>query len=370
MAMGYRLVPRFAGRPLRLPWSTIPVLVLLCAGLTLRTVAQPLLDLPGMRALLLAGALAEAAAAVLFCAAVIATLAPGSGGFAPAPLLMLGALGFAAQATLGLVLLAMIPTGDLALPAARDRALLSVQFSAFLLPFVLGVASRALPSFFKYRAAEPRLTWAIAGALGAGAALQATAARPLAAVVAARLEAAGGLLVATGALGGAALTGVWRPPERLRTSARDSALLLRTAFAWLAVAALWLGVISTPALLTGRPAPAAHIDGIRHTLALGVVTTLILGMGQLVLPWLAMRRPRRGGGGRANGRALWALLLVATALRVAGALLEGRAAPEVRYGMMGLAGLLGFIAVAWFATSILRAARVRPPEIPLHLRPE
>lgn len=366
--MGFRLVPRFAGEPLRFPAVTLPALVLLAAGLTGRAVAQPWLDVPGMRLLLAAAALAELAGAALFAASVVATLRPVLGTFAPAPLLVLGAAGFVAQALLGLRWLLPLTADAPSIPANRDAALLSLQFFAFLLPFVLGVSLRALPVFFKRAAPSPRRLQLLAAALGLGAVLHAGAALLVEGAAGVRLQQAGALLIAAAVAAAIACTGVWRAPERLRPSARRAALLIQTAYLWLAVAAASMAVSAVPALVRGRAVPPYQVDAMRHVLALGVFSTLIMGMAQLVLPWLAMRR-QRPSAIRIETWTLWALLVGATALRAAGALLEGEGAGAGRFGVMAAGGALGIVAVALFAVSVLRAARTPPPEIPVITRP-
>jgi hypothetical protein len=129
---------------------------------------------------------------------------------------------------------------------------------------------------------------------------------------------------------------------------------------------LWLAVDAALALRSGLPAPPAHADAIRHLLALGTFTTLVFGMGQLVLPWLAMRR-QRPTTTRVETWTLWLLITAATALRVTGAVLEARGVGAVRYWPMAAGGVLALTAVGLFALTVLRAARTRPPEIPLQV---
>jgi hypothetical protein len=172
----------------------------------------------------------------------------------------------------------------------------------------------------------------------------------------------GGLLIAVAVIAGVAGTGVWRAPERLRASARPAALLIRTAFAWLLVAALALAWLSGAALSRSEPVSRQYDDAVRHVLALGVFSTLIMGMALLVLPWLAMRRQRQGAG-RREAWILWVLLSGATILRVTGAMLNGGSGTD-RFWVMAAGGVLAILAVTYFAATVWRAARQRP-EIPL-----
>lgn len=364
--MAFRLVPRFAGRPLRFPGVTPAVLALLAAGLLARAVAQPTLELPGMRILLLAGAAAELAGAALAALALGATLLPVAATLPAAPFLLLSTAGFIAQALLALWWLTGLRPDYPALAADRDTALLAVQFYGFVLPAVLGVSLRSLPVFFRRPPVPARRAWLIAGGLALGTLIDASARLLFEGIAAVRIQQIGVLLIAAATAAAIAHTGVWRAPERLRPSARAAAILIQTAYVWLAGAMLWLAVDAALALRSGLPAPPAHADAIRHLLALGTFTTLVFGMGQLVLPWLAMRR-QRPTTTRVETWTLWLLITAATALRVTGAVLEARGVGAVRYWPMAAGGVLALTAVGLFALTVLRAARTRPPEIPLQV---
>jgi uncharacterized protein involved in response to NO len=364
VGMAFRMAPRFAGQPLRFARLTPPTLALLLAGLLGRTVAQPWVDLPGMRILLTASVLAELAGALVFATILITTLRPVMRTVAPAPLFMLGAAGLAVQALLGVLWIPGVDAGAPAIPMNRNEVLLAVQFYVFVLPFVLGVMSRALPTFFKHASPTPARTTMIALALIAGTACLAASELDAAGT---RVTAAGLLLLAGALAAGVAMTGAWRKAERLRPSARHVALLLRSALVWLALSAALLAVTGIEALWTGdRPAPY-RADAVRHMLALGGFSMLVTGMSQLVLPWLAMRR-QRGRTAVIETWTLWGLFNAAVLLRVAGPLMESRGAGSERFWPEAAAGVLGIIAVGFFASTILRAARPHAPEIPVHVR--
>jgi len=365
--MAFRLAPRFAGRPLRFASVTPVALALLATGLLARALAQPALDLPGMRPLLLAGATAELAGALLVALALGATLLPVVTTLPAAPLLLLSAAGFVVQALLALWWLTGLQSDYPALAADRDAALLAVQFYGFVLPAVLGVSLRSLPVFFRQPPVPAWRAWLVVAGLALGVAVHAVA--PVLATVSpteVRAQGAGALLIVLATALAVAHTGVWRAPERLRPSARAAALLIQTAYVWLTAAMVWLALDAILALRSGRPLPPAHADAIRHMLALGTFTTLIVGMGQLVLPWLAMRR-QRPTTTRAETWTLWLLLTAATVFRVAGALLETRGIGAARYWPMAVGGVLALTAVALFALTLLRDARPRPPEIPMQV---
>lgn len=366
--MAFRLAPRFAGRPLRFPGVTPAVLILLAAGLLARAVAQPALALPGMRALLLAGAAAELAAAALAALALGSTLLPAALTLPAAPRLLLSGAGFSIQALLALWWLPGLQPDYPALAPDRDAALLAVQFYGFVLPAVLGVSLRSLPVFFRRPPVPVRRAWLIAGVLALGTVLHAFARLLSDGAGAVRGQQFGALLIAAATAIAIAHTGVWRLPERLRPSARAAAVLIQTAYAWLAAAMLWLAADAAFALRSGLPVPPAHADAIRHLLALGVFTTLVFGMGQLVLPWFAMRR-QRPATTRGETWTLWLLITGATGLRVGGALLEEtRSVGAVPYWLMAAGGVLALTAVAFFALTLLHAARTRLPAIPVQVK--
>jgi uncharacterized protein involved in response to NO len=362
LGMAFRLMPRFAGRPLRFASVTPAVLVLILAGLLGRTAAQPWLDTPGMHLLLACSTLAELAGALLFAAIVFATVAPAIRTLPVAPLFLLGALGFAVQAALGALWLSDLTPALPIVPGERDGVLLGLQFYAFLLPFVLAVSLRSLPAFFKWRTARAAETWLLAGLLAAGSLCYAGPALLGSGLEGERIQQIGALSIAAAMIGAFVEAGIWRQPLGLRPSARHSVLLLRTAYIWMALAACLLAWSGARALLTGDPVSSYAQDAIRHMLALGLFSTLIAGMAQLVLPWLAQRR-QRPGSAAAETLLLWSLFTLAAILRVSGALLAGAGAGGGRYWLIAASGMAGITAVIVLGLTILRAARQGPAAI-------
>ncbi len=359
IGMVLRLAPRFAGRPLRFAALTPVILALMLFALLGRALAQPWLDQPGLYAVLVAAAVAELVAALFFAAAVVATVVPAARTLPVAPLFLLGALGFLAQAVLGAIWLpALTPSLPLVAPD-RDEVLLRLQFYGFLLPFVFAVALRALPSFFKHRLPRARELWLIAMLLAAGVALSAVA-LSLGASLAARLQAAGDLLVVAAVAGALLETGVWRQPLGLRLSARHATLLVRTVCVWLLLATALLAVDSVAALLQPESAAVIPAGAVRHMLALGVFSTMIAGMAPLMLPWLAQRR-QQGYRAARETYVLWSLFTAATILRVSGALIGGS---RVSTWVIAVSGVLGISAVLVLGITVLRAARSVAPTVP------
>jgi uncharacterized protein involved in response to NO len=365
--MSLRLAPRFAGRPLRFAALTAPALALLLFGVLGRALAQPLVEDPAMRGILFVSVLAECVGAVLVALSLIATLAPAAGTLAPAPFLMLGAIGMVSQAVLGTLWLPDLSGDQPFVAANRNDVLLGIQFFAFVLPFVLGVSLRALPVFFARPAPSVRSAWVTALVLGAGTAAYAGGAYALEGAGGVRIQGVGAISIAVAIAAVLVQTGTWRQPERLRTSARHTALLIRTASAWLALVALALMLTGVQSVFVGTPVLPGDADAIRHALAIGVFTTMLAGMAYLMLPWLAMRRMKPAAL-RRETLTLWALLTLATVLRVGGALLEDGGVGADRYWPMAAGGVLALSAIGLLASIVMRAARPETPEIVLHER--
>lgn len=183
--------------------------------------------------------------------------------------------------------------------------------------------------------------------------------------VAVRSQQAGAVLIAAAMIGAFLETGVWKRPQGLRPSARHTTLLLRTALLWMLLAAGLLGFSAVSALPGNQRVAAYQADAVRHMLALGLFSTLIAGMAQLVLPALAQRRLRPARA-KLETWVLWGLFTLAATLRASGALLEGGGVGSDRYWLITLSGLLGITAVGYLGFTVLRAARTPPPEILLH----
>ena len=98
-------------------------------------------------------------------------------------------------------------------------------------------------------------------------------------------------LVGIGLLLALATLGIFRgAPHRLRVSVRRNMRFVRSAYAWLALAAVLQVYFGARALMDSALVPSLETDAIRHFIALGFLTTVIVGMAFLVMPALAMRR--------------------------------------------------------------------------------
>lgn len=372
MGMGFRLVPRFTGVRVR-PGALVPLtFALMGSGLLLRAVAQPFADERPLAALFVAAAALEAAAALTFSVAILRCLASGRREqFLYSPFFAAGAVWVAVAAVLTLAFVAdaardSTPT----IAVLRSTSITFLQLYGFIFMFIFAVSLRTFPIFFERRPAQPQLTlaaWALANA-GVAAYAAALIWKSYDHSADVRLLQTVAFLVVGAAL--VALLALLRvfegKPHRLRISARRSMRFIRSAYAWLLVTAALQVFFSTRALLDERPPTHFQIDAVRHFLALGFVTTMIIGMALLVLPRLAMRRAYAQPA-RIVVPVMLILLHGATAARGVGSLLVDEARIETGFWTMSAGGVAAMLAMAVFAAYLLWPSR--PPEIPVSVRP-
>ena len=360
VGMGYRLLPRFAGRTLAYPRLVPPTFWLLVGGVILRAVAQPVGDIGAFSALLGASGWIELAGIGCFALNVVATAWPATRAGEPYALFFTaGAIWFAVQAALGAAWLTELAVdGRSVLPGDRDGALIFLQLFGVHLMFIFGVGLRAFPTFFGADVPNRRAL------LAAYALLQATLLTTLAAglldVGATRrpwlLEDLGLLGLGFGLIWTTSFTGAWRRPTRIRPASRAAAFTLQPAMGWLAIAALLLIAFAVRGLAREAPPTGAQMDAIRHIVAVGVVLMTIVGMAQLVLPEFAGER--LVGRQRAwRGIGFGVLLSIAAALRAGARLFEEQLPGETDQWMMALAGTIALGVIAAFAWLYVRGVR-------------
>jgi hypothetical protein len=359
MGMAFRLMPRFSGRPLTFPLAAWVSWAALVSSLLLRLAAQP----AGGGSLRDVGLIASGSLGVLsgtaFALVVASTLVhPHSRAGATGYFFVLGCVAFLFQALLNLTLLVLtVQRGEIALRPRETAGLFHLQFYGFVMMFILGVASRAVPTFSGLPRPERSakvLALALATAVGTYvfAALWAAFATRSAGIN--RLEAVA--FASLGPIFWAAvwLVGIFRPAaNRLRPASQPQIWFVRSAFLWLALAggmALYYGV---PAALDGTPIDYYGSDALRHIVGLGVASVMIVGMAILVLPEFAVRRMQKRSEGLPPLLIL-ALLNVAAALRVGTAMAAPHWLSTDRYWPMAIAGVLAWVAVSLFAMLFVR----------------
>jgi uncharacterized protein involved in response to NO len=359
MGMAYRLAPRFAGAT---PVPTVPVLASFgatFAGLLIRTVGQPFLPAEAARLLLPLSAGLELIGGVIFAFVLLPRLRRSLlQGSAFAPYMTVMVLWLLLAKGLALAWLWRSTWGAVALvPFDRQQTLYDLELVGFVLSAVIGVSLRSVVIFFGRQPPRPRLVWSFWTLLQLGLAIYAVASvwesyRPVAGL--GEAQAAGRLLMGLGLIVPALYSAFWRPPLRLRASARRPGTLVRLGMAWLAAGGLLMVALAGQSLARGGAVAYNQVDAVRHLLAVGTVTTMIIGMGYLVMPAFAMARQT---GLLYHGSLTLALLALptATALRVAGGWSLGHLA--VADHLTAGAGILAWLAVAAFALSLARALR-------------
>ena len=374
MGMAYRLMPRFSGRPLQFRGLVWASWVALLAALVLRLTAQPAGEGLWQRSALVASGALVVVAAGAFALIVLATLLHrNSRAGATAYFFVLGAIAFLAQAGMSLALLVlMAQRGQETVRPLEAAGLLHLQFYGFIVMFILGVASRAVPTFSglprpELQAKALALALAVVVVAFVVAALWVAAGARDAALY--RLE--GGAFAALGPLflAAAYIVGIFRPAaNRLGAASRQHIWFIRSAFGWLLIAGGLAAYYGVRAAAGGTPISPYGIDALRHTVGVGVASSMIVGMAMLVLPEFAIRRMRHPSE-RALPLAILALLNGATALRVAAAVATPQWLSPDRYWPMAVGGAMAWGAIVLFSVlfiwSLLQKRATVASAIPL-----
>jgi hypothetical protein len=354
IGMAYRLMPRFAGRPLGFPALAWASWGLLSLALMLRLISQPHGEGLWQRSVLISSGCLSMLAAIAFASVVMKTLlhresrAEATGYF-----FVLAAAFFVLQAALNLAVLVLTAQrGDDIIRPLEAAGMLHVQFYGFIAMFIFGVASRAIPTISGLPRPE----------IQAKALALALAAAVLAYTIAALWISNGGrsdaLLrteaISFAALGPIMLAGVWivgifRPAaNRLAGASQHHIWLIRATFAWLLVAGGLSAYYGVRAIPGGEFIPAYGVDAVRHTVGIGGASMMIAGMAMLILPEFAIRWTRHPGE-RWPALTILALLSTSAALRVGAAVATPHWLDTDRYWPMAIGGMLAEAALVIFA---------------------
>lgn len=354
MGMACRLMPRFSGRPLAYR-ALVPALIPMVAlSLILRSVAQPWSDGALRDGGLVVSAALLLAAGAGFAAIVGRTLVHrDSRANATGYFFVLGALGFAAGAVLNLLQAIEMARDGLPLaPVSKQTAQIFTQQYGFLTMFVSGVALRAVPTFTgvprRWNASRAAAVVLACGvALFAGATLW-IAYRSSSTAVARAGD--GGLLLTAAAFALLVwLTGaLWPSKTRVAAASQTAFWFVRSAFAWMLVAAVLTAWYGSRAFADGSMPDSFELDAIRHTLTIGVLTMMIVGMAMLIVPEFAGRRLQHPDE-RWLVRGMVVSLNVAAALRLWPAIEGINWLAATRYWPMAAAGGLASGVVVVFA---------------------
>jgi hypothetical protein len=145
------------------------------------------------------------------------------------------------------------------------------------------------------------------------------------------------------------LAGVLRPERnRIRPSSQPHLWLLRGAFVWLVVSGTLMVYAGIDGALDAGLPDQLLFDALRHSLGVGVVTALILGMSLMILPEFAVAR-QHANRQRELALFLAVLINVSALLRVAPSLAGDAWSFDTRNIGMATAGTLAEVGLLVFA---------------------
>jgi uncharacterized protein involved in response to NO len=349
MGVALHVLPRFRGAPTPSRIVTATAFCGTVGAIVVRAVAQPWMELPGRDLFLALSSVLLVVATSSFAIGALLALRGGANPHRPDELVMAAGV-LAAPLAAVLVAIGMPLSGAPLLvdASADDRAVWAMLLGS-LSTLVFGVWARLAPGFVASPPARP-------GRLLPAAALWMVGA---AGIVADVPFAALPLVVGLCAL--AWTLGVFGPSiarQRLPAHARTTLIAVRSAFVWALVGAVLLALYQLRAAVTGSDASYLEVSAARHAFALGFVTIMIYGVAARALPSFTDRQ-------------LWSpsLHLVTIALANAGVVL--RVAPQalgadgaIAGTVVGLSGVVAYVALVTFAVNMLQTARGPAPGRP------
>ncbi|MCK9517748.1 MAG: hypothetical protein M0R74_01795 [Dehalococcoidia bacterium] len=361
--MAMRLIPRFAGRPPIPVRVTLPVLVLLVVGVVWRTIAQSFFTgTLGEVSLVVSGVIA--AGGTLSVSAVLAvTLAKGRK--RREPWRYFAWAGTAWWAAWGVLMVpAAIRAADNGrfIPLHMEDVLTWLVIFGAVGNFVWSVQSRSVPVFFGRKTPPIRKVVVPGVLLNAGAALIVLSLLDLSPEANERLLGAGFVLAGGASAWLAPIAGsVWGEAHRLRPRARAAARYVLAANVATLLGGVLLAWSGAASMFSGEFELFGFRDAARHAFGLGMITMLIFGMAQLVAPMFALARAEARPPRLSEVLPFW-LLVTATLLRIlSGLLLEVDSIDlEPRMHTASLAGAMAWVAIALFASTVVRAVRSEP----------
>ena len=344
-AMGIALhaLPRFRGAgppPAWLVWITY---VATLGGLVLRSVAQPIPDLPARGSLLLVGDGLLVIGTLAFSAAALGSLVTGRNPHRPDELVIGAGIAVFPVAAL-LVALEALGSAPLIVDQASDDRALWTMLLGGIGTLIFGAWARLAPGFVAALPAQPRplVVGVVLWLSGVG-------------FLAAESTIGPWLLLAGLAATTYALSvfgpGIARQP--LQDHARLTRIGVRSAFAW---AFVGIGILAAGTL--GLAGSYLQISAGRHAVALGFVTLMIYAVGSRALPAFLNRR-------------LWSPRLQAATLVIANLGVVLRVVPQLLEGapldaVIGLSGIFSYTGLLLFTVNVVRTLRApsTPAAIP------
>ncbi|MBI3089394.1 MAG: NnrS family protein [Candidatus Tectomicrobia bacterium] len=353
MGIAYYVLPKFRNAPAAPAPLALTSLGLMLAGVLLRVSSQPWVSEGYAAGVMVTSALLELAAVVIFAASAVWVLAKGQAPNEGYEKFLAAALGsFLLLGVWNLWTAWVMARGGFGLMFGRlNDGLIVLALLGFAGNLIFGVSQRILPNFLGLKPSLPRFSTTGFLCFNAGVALSLLPAGP---------SFAAALLMLVGAAFVAAGLRIFEPP-RMRVAIRGVdpafAWFIITGYGWLLVGLAILLVVAAASSLAGRPLPLEVLGAGRHALAVGFVTSLMLGVGYRVLPvfqGVTLYNP-------ALLRASFWLLLAGNVLRVGGESVvpyAGSAAAAV-WAAVGLSGYLQLAAIVCFAVNLWQTMRQR-----------
>ena len=349
MGIAFHALPRFRGAGPPPAWLVRITYTATLAGLVLRSVAQPIPDLPARGPLLLVGDGLLFIGTVAFSAAVLRSLATGRNPHRPDELVIGAGIAVFPVAAL-LVALEAVGSAPLIVDQATDDRALWTMLLGAIGTLIFGAWARLAPGFVAALPARsrPLLIGVVLWLSGVGTLAAESAAGPWLLLA--------GLAITTYALSVFG-PGIARQP--LQDHARLTRIGVRSAFAW---AFVGIGILAAGTL--GLAGSYLQVSAARHAMALGFVTLMIYSVGARALPAFLSRR-------------LWSPRLQAATLLIANVGVVLRVFPQLLEGLpldavIGLSGIFSYTSLLLFTVNVVRtlrgpSAQAAVPGAPVHL---
>lgn len=358
VGVAYHVVPRFRNAPMPFPWPQRATLILVLAGIGLRSFGQTLYSTDASSVLLVASGVALLAGVGLFSGVMALTLRRGEAPHTPAePWLWAGSLWALVAAAVHLaIVLKMAGAHAFAAPASWNNAFVNAVLVGFLGNFILGVSIRSVSAFMGLPAPGKAMGraafWAINGGVAWYVAALLWGAAP-------GWTAIGTVVEAVGVVAFVASLRLFarrsRPRGYIPGTYRRYEWFLRAAYGWLLVWAVLSALQALGLIWGGTVLPVRIGAPALHVLTLGFITMMIMGMAARMLPLFEgaqlPHQPLMDVAFLALNSSV--LLRVVFGLTLTGASSAGLA-------VSGVLGLLALALFAWVVWQVLRpAARER-----------
>lgn len=344
MGIAYFAVPRFMNATLPRIRLAFASFWLMLAGIIVRAAAQAHGPAEPFASLSVVSGVIELAAVIIFAWLMVETLLAKQGKREPFErYLVAGVVWFVIAMAANLWLAwVMQERGTAIIPAEYNPRFLHLVVFGFVVNIIFGVGLRILPNFLGLRQPLERLSYIALVLYNAGVLMRVIG---LPGVLAGAHELAGALIFLH------AIGVFTRPVVKVDIPGVDKSFIwfVRLAFGWLLITELMIFGADLYHAATGAGIPHAYVGAYRHAVTVGMITTLILGVGYRVLPIFAGTDLKMAWAVRAT----FFLIAVGNVMRV-GFQLATMSGNDVYFALMGVSGYLELTAIAFFAVSIWR----------------